>query len=124
VYAADAYVWHGHRQDLPALRRQIFNYSKGHVAYHLLTLLRCGDRRALLRLLYELPLTYLWRIGQRLLRRSHYPFSLIWLEALGNLLGPLALYQASQRVRRQGRSAAYVSVEARQSQPQPQSASL
>jgi len=122
VYASDAYVWHRHRRDLPTLRRQIYNYSKGHVAYHLLTLLQDGDRRALFRLLYELPKTYLWRIKERLMRRSDYPLSFVWLEMLGSLLGPLALWQSRQRVRREGRSAAYVPVEARASQSQPQPA--
>jgi len=43
VYEPAACVWHKHRRDLPELRRQIFNYSKGHVAYHLTTILRDRD---------------------------------------------------------------------------------
>ena len=45
-YEPAAYVWHKHRRDLAALRRQLYNYSKGHVAYQLTTLLRDHDRRA------------------------------------------------------------------------------
>ena len=47
VYKPAAYVWHKHRREQRALHRQIFNYSKGHVAYHLTTMLRDGDMRAL-----------------------------------------------------------------------------
>jgi hypothetical protein len=55
IYEPAAWVWHKHRCDLPALRRQIFNYSKGHVAYHLTTLLRDGDWRAVTNLALLLP---------------------------------------------------------------------
>lgn len=105
VYLPDAFVWHTHRRDARSLRKQIYNYSKGHVAYHLTTLLRDGDRRALHRLLVELPRTYLKRIYRRLRGRSDYPISLILLEIAGNLAGPWALWQSRRRVRREGRSA-------------------
>ena len=90
--------------DRKALRKQIYNYSKGHVAYHLTTLLRNGDRRALFRLLIELPRTYVKRIYRRLRGRSVYPVSLILLEILGNLAGPFTLWRSRRRVRREGRS--------------------
>ena len=53
VYSPDAYVWHRHRASMRDVRRQIYAYSKGHVAYHLTTLLRDADRRALVRLAYS-----------------------------------------------------------------------
>ena len=102
VYHPSAYVWHRHRRSMKSLRSQIYAYSKGHVAYHLTTWLRDGDRRALVRLLYSLPKTYVRRTAQRLLRRSDYPLSLIGIEILGNLAGPLALWRARRRVRRFG----------------------
>ncbi len=105
VYQPDAYVWHTHRRDRKSLRKQIYNYSKGHVAYHLTTLLRDGDRRALFRLFLELPRTYMRRIYRRLRGRSDYPISLILLEIGGNLAGPWALWKSRQRVQREGRSA-------------------
>jgi len=104
VYQPDAYVWHTHRRDRKALRKQIYNYSKGHVAYHLTTLLHNGDRRALFRLLVELPRSYLKRIYQRLRGRSVYPVSLILLEIRGNLEGPFSLWRSRRRVGREGRS--------------------
>jgi GT2 family glycosyltransferase len=102
AYEPAAFVWHRHRKDDESLRRQIYCYSKGHVAYHLTTLLRDGDRRALVRLLYSLPRTYLARAVERIRRRSDYPLSLILTEIAGTLAGPCALWQARRRVRRLG----------------------
>ncbi|MCA1563351.1 MAG: glycosyltransferase [Acidobacteria bacterium] len=110
VYQPDAWVRHSHRSTMDSLRRQIYAYSKGHVAYQLITWLEEEDRRALVRLLYSLPLTYLRRARERLRGRSDYPVSLILLEIAGNLAGPWALWQSRRRVRRLGRSAGYVPV--------------
>jgi O-antigen biosynthesis protein len=115
VYEPDAYVWHRHRRDMPALRNQIYSYSKGHVAYHLTTLFRDRDLRALHRLAVELPGAHLWRINERLHRRSTYPLSLMILEIKGNLAGPWALWQSRRQVKRKGRSAPYVPVSQRSS---------
>lgn len=104
VYRPSAYVWHRHRATMSDLRGQIYAYSKGHVAYHLTTWLKDGDRRALVRLGYSLPKAYARRAIQRLLRRSDYPMSLIAIEILGNLAGPFALWRARRRVRRMGPS--------------------
>jgi GT2 family glycosyltransferase len=102
AYEPGAWVWHRHRRDLEALRRQIFAYSKGHIAYHLTTLLRDGDGRALIRFFYSLPRTYLSRAWYRLRGHSDYPLSLIALEIAGCMAGPWALWQARRRVRRLG----------------------
>jgi hypothetical protein len=104
VYEPAAWVWHKHRHDLGALRRQIFAYSKGHVAYHLTTLLRDGDWRAVINLALLLPGAHIRRALRRLSGRSDYPLSLILLEVVGNLLGPRALWKSRQRVRREGPS--------------------
>ena len=108
VYEPAAYVWHTHRRTMDALRRQLYSYSKGHVAYHLTTLLRDGDRRALRRLARELPQSYFWRFREWRRPGSVYPFSLIALELAGSLAGPWALWRSRRRVRREGHSAAYV----------------
>ena len=115
VYVPDAYVWHKHRRDMPTLRHQIYNYSKGHISYHLTTLLRDHDLRALTRLLISLPRSQLGRIKQRLRGRSVYPVSLIMLEILGSMVGPWALWKSRRRVRREGRSGPYVPVAQRSS---------
>jgi GT2 family glycosyltransferase len=106
VYEPAAWVWHKHRREMAALRRQVFNYSKGHVAYHLTTLLGDGDWRAVINLAALLPVHHLRRALHRLLGRSDYPLSLILLEAAGNLAGPWALWQSRRRVRREGKSEA------------------
>jgi GT2 family glycosyltransferase len=107
VYEPAAWVWHRHRTDPEGFRKQIFAYSKGHVAYHLTTLFRDRDPRALSRIALGLPRAHLSRIARRLLGKGHYPVSMVLLEAWGNLLGPWALFQARRRVRREGRSAGY-----------------
>ena len=108
VYEPSAYVWHRHRSTNAALRQQILAYSRGHVAYHLTTLSRDGDRRALVRLFYSLPKTYLRRAMHRLRGWSDYPLSLIALEIRGNIEGAFALWRARRRVARLGRSAPLV----------------
>jgi GT2 family glycosyltransferase len=104
VYEPAAWVWHKHRRDLPSLRKQLFDYSKGHVAYHLTTLLRDGDWRSLINLLVLLPGTHVARTVRWLLGRSQYPPSLVTLEAAGNVAGAWALWKSRERVRRDGRS--------------------
>jgi hypothetical protein len=112
VYEPSAYVWHRHRRDMRALRRQMYGYSKGHVAYLLTTALRDGDRRGLVRMATVFPG---WHVRQvlrwvkwRLLRRNAYPLSLVAVEMLGHIVGPFTLWQSRRRVARQGRSGPYV----------------
>lgn len=105
AYEPRAYVWHRHRQTMAALRRQIYSYSKGHVAYQLLTLLEHGDLRAVVRLGLELPIVYARRLLLRALRRTDYPARFVMLEVLGNLAGPWALWQSLRRQRALRRSA-------------------
>lgn len=108
IYEPGAYLWHKHRRDMPALRRQLYAYSKGHVAYHLVTWLRDRDGRGLLNVFVHLPLWRLRQLAGTLRRggRSHdgYPLSLLALEIRGNLAGPWALWRSYARVRRNGRS--------------------
>ena len=104
VYEPSAFVWHRHRATMASLRRQIYAYSKGHVAYHLTTLIEDRDARALVRLFFSLPEAYLRRALQRVRRHSDYPLSLILLEITGNIAGPLALWRSRRRARKLGRS--------------------
>ncbi|TMA52473.1 MAG: hypothetical protein E6J80_12270 [Deltaproteobacteria bacterium] len=93
-----------------ALRRQIYNYSKGHVAYQLTTLIRDRDLRGLMQLMTHLPVWHLRRLKARLLGKSSYPVSLILLEVVGNLAGPWSLWQSRRRVQREGLSEPYIPV--------------
>lgn len=113
VYEPKAYVWHKHRHELSALRSQLYNYSKGHIAYNLTTLLRDLDWRGLVQIIVALPIYYLQRIKARLLRQINYPITLILLEIAGNLAGPWSLWRSHQRVKREGRSSPYISVQKR-----------
>jgi hypothetical protein len=103
-YEPSAYVWHHHRADLRALRRQIYSYAKGHVAYQLTTLFRDRDLRALARLLWGLPAVYASRVCDRVRGASAYPLDLIATELLGTLVGPFALWRSRRRVKRLGKS--------------------
>ena len=122
AYEPSAYVWHKHRREMRKLRSQIYNYSKGHVAYHLTTLLRDRDRRALTELVVRLPRWHLKQIlrhtKRRLVRRSRYPLGLILLEIRGNLAGPWSLWRSHRRLKREGRSAPYTPTSRRSSSEQ------
>ena len=119
-YEPSAYVWHKHRRDMRALRIQLYNYSKGHVAYHLTTLLRDRDLRAAKDLAVRLPKWHARRLAShvknRMLRRSYYPLGLTLLEIRGNLAGPWALWRSHRRVRRERRSAPYVHLPLREAE--------
>lgn len=115
-YQADAYVWHRHRNSMEALRRQLYNYSKGGPSYHLTTWLKDGDWRGLGRVLLEIPGLFFWRIKARIRRWNDYPWSLLWLEFQGNLAGPWSLWQSHLRVQREGRSDPYIPVSHRAGQ--------
>ena len=104
VYEPKAYVWHRHRRSMESFRRQIYAYSKGHVAYHLFTLFRDRDPRALIQILYHLPRYHVERIAKKALGKDAFPVSLILLEMLGNFAGPFVLWRSLRRVRREGRS--------------------
>jgi GT2 family glycosyltransferase len=110
AYEQTAFVWHKHRCELSSLHSQIYNYSKGHVAYHLTTLLRDQDVRALNDLAIRLPRWHLiqlaryarWRV---LGGRYHWPLGIILEEIKGHVAGPAGLWRARRRVQREGRSA-------------------
>ena len=102
VYQPDAFVWHKHRTDLKAFKKQLYNYSKGHVAYHLLTYLNDNDLRGLFRIIVELPFAHVYRIYKRLVLRSSYPIKFIMIEILGNIIGPFSLLRSKRRVKKLG----------------------
>lgn len=104
VYQPTAQVWHKHRRDMKALRRQLYGYSKGIVSYHLTTLLADGDWRIFPTLAIDMPMWYFKRIYYCLRGWSDYPLSLILLEIAGNLAAPWCLWKSHQRVKREGLS--------------------
>lgn len=108
IYEPSAYVWHKHRSQPSALRRQLYGYSKGHVSYNLTTWFRDGDWRGLYQILIGLSTYHLKRLVLWTLGRSNYPISLILLEVWGNLAGPWSLWQSQLRVQREGKSDRYI----------------
>jgi len=111
IYEPEAYVWHKHRRDMAALRRQIYAYSKGHIAYHLTTLLRDRDWRVLLHVFVLMPPWRMWKLIQlifgKLSGSANYSPALLLVEIAGNLAGPWALWRSHRRVRREGLSGPY-----------------
>lgn len=93
-YQPAAYVWHKHRRDMQALKRQLYGYSKGQISYQLRTLFSDGDKRALWQLFWDLPYWHARRVVRILRGRHPYPLSLVWEEVRGNLVGPYAFYRA------------------------------
>ncbi|MFP3867022.1 MAG: glycosyltransferase [Desulfobacteraceae bacterium] len=117
-YEPKSYVFHRHRSSIPAFQRQIYNYSKGHVAYHLTTCFNDHDLRVIKRLSFDLPKYHIKRLIKRSIGRLDYPLSLILLEMAGNLVGPVALFRARRRVQRLGASQPYIPVSERQESDQ------
>lgn len=107
IYDPGAYVWHKHRTDMAALKRQIYNYSKGHIAYHLTTWLRDRDYRGLYRIAL-MPAIHCHRIYYRWRGWTDYPVDLVLLEFWGNLAGFWSLWRSHQRVKHEGLSSPYV----------------
>jgi len=108
IYEPTSFVWHKHRQSMKSFRRQIYNYSKGHVAHHLITLFHDNDLRGLFRIMVELPLTNIKRIKRSFRSKSNYPMSMVFLEIFGNFVGPWALLRSWIRVKKQERSSPYL----------------
>jgi glycosyltransferase involved in cell wall biosynthesis len=100
IYEPTAIAWHHHRVTDGELQRQILAYSKGHVAYHLMTLIRYGDLRSIWRIVFEIPISLTKRIIARVRGRNSYPWKLLITEIIGTLLGPVSLLQSFRHVTR------------------------
>ena len=89
-YAPRAIVHHFHRSSPKALRRQIRSYAVGHAAYHVRCLLKYGDYRSLLQLVWHLPVWFARNLKRGLSGKTKYPFSLVFLEIRGTIKGTFA----------------------------------
>ncbi len=85
------------------LRRQFYNYSKGLIAYQIVTLFNDGDFRGLFTILFCVPYWRALDLKNSLLRRSPMPVSLIFLQIAGHLVAGWFLIQSLLRVRNVGR---------------------
>lgn len=103
VYEPRAFVWHKHRRDTEAFRRQIHSYSQGVIAHHLMTFRRYRDWRALFTVI-TLPSYYLKRAVWSVMGKLTYPLSLLMQEVFGHMLGVWGLWRSHRHVHRYGKS--------------------
>lgn len=105
-YQPAALVYHHHRQNIEAFRRQLLTYSKGIVAQQLHILLTEGDKRALTELFWVVPSWQAHKLFARLRGRYSFPLGLLWLEIWGNLAGGPGYWRSRYRAKRLGRTTA------------------
>jgi GT2 family glycosyltransferase len=99
IYEPSAVAWHHHRITDRELSRQIYAYSKGHIAYHIITWQLYRDFRAISRIFIEIPLSIICRVSDNLKGKNRYPLRLLCIEIFGALLGPIALIQSKRNDR-------------------------
>ena len=113
-YEAGAMLRHEHRKSSFDLRWQMFNYSRGHVAYLLTTAFRDLDLRAIIRLCSVLPAWHLYRLFWPL-NRLGYRRSVVLFELAGYAAGTFGWLHGNLRdrgLRRRGRIPWYHPVDA------------
>ncbi|THJ75104.1 glycosyltransferase family 2 protein [Candidatus Frankia alpina] len=105
AYEPAALVWHSHRSDLDALRKQMWGYGTGLTAYLVKHL---GDRRSRTDILTRLPVGMwkIWKIGDTTREsygREHaMPRGLLARERVGMVAGPILYAQARAAAQRSG----------------------
>jgi O-antigen biosynthesis protein len=107
VYQPEALVYHRHRSDMKALRRQLYSYSRGAVAQQLRIFFSDGDKRALVQIFRILPAWQLKRLFRKLFGWDTFPLHLILLEIWGNLTGFGGFVQSLRKIKKQGRITAH-----------------
>jgi GT2 family glycosyltransferase len=96
-YTPRAVVHHHHRSSPEELRKQIYAYAKGHAAYHWRCFWRYRDYRSLLHLMLHLPLWFRRNLKMGMAGQTKYPFTLVFLEVKGTVVGPIAYTAAKAR---------------------------
>lgn len=104
IYEPSAFVWYTHHRTMRNLYQQLYYSSKGIVVYHLTTIIRDHDLRALSHLIIKMPKMHLSRIIQRLYGKSSYPLSFLFIEAIGNFMGFFTLVKSIKYIKRKGHS--------------------
>jgi glycosyltransferase involved in cell wall biosynthesis len=100
-YEPTALVWHRHRRDMPALRRQLYDNGRSFGVY-LITIWRRGavPRRTIA--YYALGVWGRWlvaRLARRALGREPLPASLLWAELWGATHAPWAFFRTQMGAR-------------------------
>ncbi len=97
-YLPHADLLHGHREQMPALTRQLCAYRRGETAFLTMMLLRHGDLRTLGQAFLWIPYwrlrLFLEELGRRIVGRRRFPLRLLWRESLAYLAGPLAWWRS------------------------------
>jgi glycosyltransferase involved in cell wall biosynthesis len=99
-YNSKAYLRHKHRRTIQAFKKQLYNYSKGHIAYNLVTAIEDNDFRGFVRTFVEIPMWHAYRLYHWLKRDSSYPLRYILLEMRGYYAAPFALAASYMRKRK------------------------
>ena len=113
VYEPKAGVFHKHRQTMASLHRQLKGYSKGIISYHITTLIKDGDQRAIGTVLLDIPVWHAGRMKDWLLGNRAWPMGLHLVEIRSCLVAPWALWRSYARVKREGHSAPYLPISQR-----------
>lgn len=102
VHEPASLVYHQHRRDYPALRKQVYHYGTGYTAYILKSIL--DTPLLLFDLTVKLPFDFIsilngW-LSKNRKKSTSYPKELNRLELKGRLYGPIAYIQSLWEVRR------------------------
>ena len=99
VYEPKAIAHHAHRADYDGLRRQIYAYGAGLVAYYLKTIL--ADPRFAVDFVRKLPAGVRWMLSAdshiNVHKQDDYPAELVWIERRGMIYGPLGYLRSRRR---------------------------
>jgi len=94
-------VYHQHRRDYAALRKQIYHYGTGYTAYLIKSIL--DNPQLLVDLITKLPFDFFFilnrRSSEKCKKSIYYPKELNWLELKGRLYGPFAYIQSRWEAR-------------------------
>jgi glycosyltransferase involved in cell wall biosynthesis len=100
-YLPQAVLRHAHREQMPALIRQLEGYRRGETAFLVLMLLRHGDLRAIGQMLFWIPrwrlALYVQEILRRLRGQRKFSLRIFWVECVAYLRGPMALWRSWPR---------------------------
>ncbi len=97
-YLPAAELRHAHREQMPALTRQLCAYRRGETAFLTMVLLRHNDLRALGQAFLWIPYwrlrLFVGEVGRRTVGKRRFPLRLLWRESLAYLSGPLAWWRS------------------------------
>lgn len=103
-YEPLAWGWHQHRRTMAELKRQLFNYGKGNIAYHSNVLIHDRDFRVFPMVFVFLPIYYFKQILIAIFVDHRYPLILRLTEIAGLFAGPWGYWRSVYLIKRIGRS--------------------